>query len=656
MTRSVYTVWHLNLAFSSIEIEQHSDVIEKCYWPILNIVNKNDIKFGIEASGWTLSRIRELDPTWIELLKILIVQRKVEFIGSGWSQIIAPLVPIEVNERNLDIGIIETKDILESQPKTAFVNEQAWAPGLTQTYLDSGFESVIMEWENPYSFNKNWNREEKYRVQFVEGITGKLKLIWNHSIAFQKMQRLAHGDITQSEWSDWLMSEIEGPEHEYLCVYGGDAETFGFRAKRFESEGRADEGEWEKIESAFKVLLSKKVRFVLPSEIEFDQSLQKKSLNLSNVNSPLPTKKQPKYNVLRWATGGRDAVLANSTCYRILHCLLNSDVYNEYDWKILLELWGSDFRTHTTLSKWEMWVFESEKLLERIQMNVTCKEVRKSSPSIFDFHYEDYYLVINSNDVYCKLNLNRGLAIDQASFKSLGSESLFGTMRHGIISDVAWSADFYSGEFVVEQPGKPKISDLIKVIPIVKCFGEVIEVSSSIILEPGELRKIITISSGEVPKIDIRYELHWDSIPVSSIRLGDLVLNSNSFDRDTLYFESFNGGRYPDKYKLAGNYVDYGKPVSSLVSGHTCLGITTGDIVVGDRSKAIKISCDMKLSALPALLTYIEDESAYFMRVQFSAREIDDTSSKHIIDLHGKPRVFSFSITPYKEKAEAYVS
>ena len=121
-----------------------------------------------------------------------------------------------------------------------------------------------------------------------------------------------------------------------------------------------------------------------------------------------------------------------------------------------------------------MWVFESEKLLERIQMNVTCKEVRKSSPSIFDFHYEDYYLVINSNDVYCKLNLNRGLAIDQASFKSLGSESLFGTMRHGIISDVAWSADFFSGEFVVEQPGKPKISDLIKVIPIVKCFGEVI--------------------------------------------------------------------------------------------------------------------------------------------------------------------------------------
>jgi hypothetical protein len=647
-------VWHLNLAFSSIELEQHSEVIQKCYWPLLNIVEQNDVKFGIEASGWTLSRIKDLDPAWIELLKALISQKKIEFVGSGWSQIIAPLVPFEVNRRNFNIGIIGTKEILESEPKIAFVNEQVWAPGLTQLYLDSGFDSVIMEWENPYSFNKNWEYAEKYRVQFVEAKTGRLKLLWNHSIAFQKMQRLAHGDITQDEWLEWITPELIGPDLEYLCIYGGDAETFGFRAKRFESEGNVDESEWERIESAFMVLLDKGIKFVLPSDIESDQYLQKKVLDLSNVTSPLPTKKQPKYNVLRWATGGRDAVLANTTCYNIYHLLMNSERYNESDWKILLELWGSDFRTHTTLAKWKIWISESEKLLARIEAKKIDKENINFAGNIFDYHFEDYYLVINSTEVYCKLNLNRGLAIDKASFKSLGSESLFGTMRHGMISDVAWSADFYSGEFVVEQPGKPKISDLIKVSPAVRCFDDSIEVSSSIMLEPGELRKIITVSSGEAPKIDFRYELYWETLPVSSIRLGDVVLNSDSFDRESLYFKSFNGGKYPDLYKLAGNYVDYGKPVSSLVSGHTCLGITTGDIVVGDRAKAIQISCDMQLSALPALITYTEDDLAYFMRIQFSAREIDDTSAKHSINLDGKPRIFSFSITPYTEKAEAY--
>ena len=59
----------------------------------------------------TLKKIHKIDPLFIEELKNLIKQKKCEFIFSGKEQIISPLVPKEINERNLIDGFNETKRI-----------------------------------------------------------------------------------------------------------------------------------------------------------------------------------------------------------------------------------------------------------------------------------------------------------------------------------------------------------------------------------------------------------------------------------------------------------------------------------------------------------------------------------------------------------------
>ena len=51
-----FFLFHLNLAFSSIEYDQHIEVINKCYFPLLKIFSEQKIKFAIELSGWTLNR------------------------------------------------------------------------------------------------------------------------------------------------------------------------------------------------------------------------------------------------------------------------------------------------------------------------------------------------------------------------------------------------------------------------------------------------------------------------------------------------------------------------------------------------------------------------------------------------------------------------
>ena len=87
--------------FSSIEEEQRETVIKKCYYPILKLVKENDVKIGIEATGLTLEVIKRIDPGWIKELRNLIEIGKIYFIGSGYSQIISPLVPWQVSEKNL---------------------------------------------------------------------------------------------------------------------------------------------------------------------------------------------------------------------------------------------------------------------------------------------------------------------------------------------------------------------------------------------------------------------------------------------------------------------------------------------------------------------------------------------------------------------------
>src|ERR1700759_5663127 len=90
-TLTTFAVFHLNLAFSSIEEEQRGDVIARCYWPLLCLARTHG-PIGIEATGVTLEENAKRDPAWIAEACELITQGRIELIGSGYAQMIAPLV------------------------------------------------------------------------------------------------------------------------------------------------------------------------------------------------------------------------------------------------------------------------------------------------------------------------------------------------------------------------------------------------------------------------------------------------------------------------------------------------------------------------------------------------------------------------------------
>ena len=65
---SIYTVFHLNLAFSSVELSQHADIVKRCYWPLLRLA-ESGIPVGIEMTAYTLESINQVDKHWVSTFR-----------------------------------------------------------------------------------------------------------------------------------------------------------------------------------------------------------------------------------------------------------------------------------------------------------------------------------------------------------------------------------------------------------------------------------------------------------------------------------------------------------------------------------------------------------------------------------------------------------
>ena len=633
---SAYAIFHLNLAFSSIEESQRPDIIEKCYWPLLQIAKTRRVPLGIEATGYTLEEIAKHDPAWLTELRFLVDSGICEVIGSGYSQIIGPLVPARVNAANLRWGSITGDRLLGVRPRLALVNEQAYSGGLVAHYAEAGFDGIVMEWDNAYRFHPEWQPEWRYFPQLAVGSGGvALPLIWSKSIAFQKFQRYAHDELDLVDYLAYLKGhDSEGTR--YLPLYANDAEIFDFRPGRFEAEPMvSDAREWERIGRLFSRLMEDdRIRLVLPSAaLEACQS-SGRPLRLESAEEPIPVKKQGKYNATRWAVSGRDDLGINTTCYQLAAALGEIPIDDER-WRELLYLWSSDFRTHVTKDRWLAYT-------ERLGRAVSQFGTKRTwfGPDAFARrgesveHHPDVqlessrrFVTIQTDHVRVRLNVRRGLAIDALWLGDLAGEPLCGTLRHGHFDDIGYGSDWYTGHTVIEVPGRHKVTDLGPVEPLVgleKGTPDRVMVEGSVQTPMGMVVKRVFISRRS-PEVWLWYRFEFKEVPCGAIRLGNVTLNPAAFDRSTLHYSTKNGGWERESFRLEGRTVDQGAAVSFLVSARGAVGMTDGWFGFWDCRRGLQIEVDKTTSALIGLVTYREIGDQFLCRLGLSGGELDDT-------------------------------
>ncbi len=624
---SLYTVFHLNLAYSSIEEEQRPEVIARCYRPLLRVAREHRLPFGIEAPAYTLQAAAAIDKSFVEELGDLVRSGLCELLGSGYAQLIGPLAPAELNAWNLKLGQDAYERLVGRRPTVALVNEQAYSAGLVPLYLEAGFSSLVMEWDNPAHEHPEWKREWRYLPQLALGPGGeRIALLWNKSIAFQKVQRYAHGELEREELLAYLESHLS-PEPRAFPLYGNDAEIFDFRPGRFHTEPALREPEWKRLEELFCGLQADpRFRFVKPSEVLslLGAPGAGHPLRLESSAQPVPVKKQGKYNLTRWAVTGRDDIGINTACYRIFESLKANPSASAADWQELCYLWSSDFRTHITERRWAAYRERLDAALAAIAPPPRPARPQRPRAKLPEARREGRYLIVEGRQVLLRLNCRRGLAVDALRFGGPAEPAVVGTLAHGYYDDIALGADYYTGHLVLEAPGRPKITDLEPTEPQVDEEDGGLVIRGSIPTPLGPVHKVWRLFPEE-PRLELAYELAWTELPHGSLRLGHVTLLPQAFERASLFYRTRNGGRADETFALAGRAVEHGAHATFLVSASQGLGITSGRVDLGDARRGVRVEVDKEAAAAIGLVTYREVDASFFCRLSLSVREMDET-------------------------------
>ncbi|HEY1707371.1 MAG TPA: hypothetical protein VGG10_03840 [Rhizomicrobium sp.] len=630
-TLTLFALFHLNLAFSSIEEEQRDAVIAKCYWPLLDLIQTHG-PIGIELTGFTLEEIAARDPEWIGRFRALLASGKAELIGSGYAQIIGPLVPAAVTEANLRIGNETYVRLLGIRPRLALINEQAYAAGLVGLYLDAGYDAILMDWDNPGSQHPQWPAETRYWPQRALGADGRaIGLLWTNTVAFQKLQRFAHGDVERDAYLDYVRTN-KGCDRA-LCVYASDAEIFDFRPGRYKTEEANSGEEWSRLAQAFAALRDEP-GFTLraPSGI-LDRASPSEPLRLETAPVPVPVKKQRKYNLSRWAVTGRDDIGINAACERIYRGLAARKPDNAA-WKELCYLWSSDFRTHITNRRW---IAFCDRL--RTAEARWAQPLPVSSP-VTGRRIETRYVDIETSALTARLDRRRGLAIDRLKFANQ-PHAVLGGLPHGHFDDIALQADWYTGDCVFEAPGEHKVTDLEW------CDAQIATQSDGgvalygrIETPKGPIDKTLRFHATK-PQVDFDLAFHWTDWGRGSLRLGHFTVLPDAF-AGKLSLTTHNGGKTPETFALREETIDHGAPVSFLVSASHGIGMTEGWAELGDAKTRIRVAVDREIAPLLGLLTHRKSGGSVFCQLMLSALELDETRKPD--PYREGPRRFRFSV------------
>jgi len=202
---------------------------------------------------------------------------------------------------------------------------------------------------------------------------------------------------------------------------------------------------------------------------------------------------------------------------------------------------------------------------------------------------------------------------------------------------------------MLETPGRPKITDLSAVEPHIGCAddGDGVIVEGEVATPLGMIRKRIRVSAEG--KLGIEYKLEWEEMPPGALRLAHITLNPEAFHPGHLYFESHNGGFLPERFSVSAKRIEHGRSVSFLVSAGGAMGMTDGELSLGDEERTVKVQTHPHQACVVAQVTFIPVAGSFFYRASFSAAELDETCrNRPRVDF---PRTLAFTVGAEQSRA-----
>jgi hypothetical protein len=648
MSTKGYALFHLNLAYSSIPVEARPEVVRRCYWPLLEMAESTGVPLGIELTGWSLEQLQDIDPGWVARFRELLAHGKCELIGSGYVQLIGPLVPHKVNQWNQRLGLESYARILGARPAIALVNEMAFSSSLVDLYAGAGYEALVMDRDNVRLALDMGHLPIAQAPTHALGLEGaSLPVLWADSILFQRLQHYVHGDIRLDDYLGYVRRRIESGDG-LLPIYANDAEVFDYRPGRFTVESPThQQGEWSRFAALLRKLGEEGIEWCSPSDAlrEAAKSPARPAV-LASAAQPIPVKKQAKYNLARWAVSGRDSTWINTLCHRIARALPDEAAQAPH-WRTLCRLWSSDLRTHITEARWQL---AREEILAFARQLGVDSDYGSSAPGAqgsgaplegfaIERDEENIALSIRTAHLQLVLNLRRGLNISSLAFRSHDFLPCVGTLPHGYFTEIGLGADFYTGGSVVELPcDNARVTDLERVEPELSWTGDRLQLRVTLPTRLGPIVKTLSLrADGEAIELEIAFP-GW-SKPRGVVHVGTVTLLPDAFT-GPLAMHCANGGERRESFALERSF-DHSAPSATMVSSSTGLGATDGELDIGDAERGVLLSWDPAQCAVLPMVMHRQVRPSPLTRIFFSMQEFDDT-----VRPGGVPGTFALRMRP----------
>jgi hypothetical protein len=125
-------------------------------------------------------------------------------------------------------------------------------------------------------------------------------------------------------------------------------------------------------------------------------------------------------------------------------------------------------------------------------------------------------------------------------------------------------------------------------------------------------------------------------------------LNPEAFDPASLYFESHNGGYLSEHFPVGKNRIEHGRSVSFLVSAGAAMGMTNGQLKMGDGDRGFTVDTRLDQACVVAQISFLPVAGSFFCRASFSAAELDDTCRNR--SRRDFPKTFEFTINAIRDQ------
>lgn len=217
--------------------EQYKEVLDRvvneCYRPLFKLIyekQNSNVTFNI---NWSLTEllIKNGYNDVIELIKKCLNTGKIEITGSAAYHVILPLVPKEVQKRQININYEFSRKVFgpNYKPLGFFPPEMAYGHEIIQEIRQAGYQWTITE-DIPYGCIHN---EAPYNyVPSVDNLAVFLRSNhWSNRVSFDKDDKGKH--FSGEKIAEWMVYELDNwfRGNDGYIILAMDGETFGHHVK-----------------------------------------------------------------------------------------------------------------------------------------------------------------------------------------------------------------------------------------------------------------------------------------------------------------------------------------------------------------------------------------------------------------------------------------